>query len=192
MSEDGDENGDFINKSKKQCEIGWELNRKHIFVLSSAGKPIFSRYGDEQDLVTTFGLLQAVISIVVDSGDMVRALRAGNRTVVYLVKNSLYFICMSTTNEPEIMLLSQLEFMYEQILFVLTCKIHDVLKANPSSDIRQLLGTDTTRWLASACVADVLQTSVAFDSLKSFVCNKDLRDDICFHLRYCVEKSGAA
>ena len=39
---------------------GWERDvRKHIFILSSSGKPIYSRYGDEQDIVTTFGLLQA-------------------------------------------------------------------------------------------------------------------------------------
>ena len=44
---------------------GWERNvRKHIFILSSSGKPIFTRYGDEQEMVTTFGLLQAVVSIV--------------------------------------------------------------------------------------------------------------------------------
>ena len=47
------------------AKLGWEREvKKHIFILSSSGKPIFSRYGDEQEMVTTFGLLQAVVSIV--------------------------------------------------------------------------------------------------------------------------------
>ncbi len=34
--------------------------RKHLFILSSSGKPVYSRLGDESDLVTTFGLLQVI------------------------------------------------------------------------------------------------------------------------------------
>ena len=73
-------------------------------------KPIFSRYGDEQDLVTTFGLLQAVISIALDSGDTIRCIRAGSRKIVYFMKQSLYFVSISSTNEPEVVLLKQLHF----------------------------------------------------------------------------------
>lgn len=125
-------------------DIGWELNKKHIFILSSSGKPIYSRYGDEQDLVTTFGLLQAVISIILDSGDSIKCIRAGKRKIVYFIKNSLYFVSMSSTNESELILMKQLSFIYNQILLVLTAKVHDVLTNNPSADIRQLLGSVLT------------------------------------------------
>ena len=47
----------------------WDIHDKHILVLSSSGKPIFSKHGDEQELVTSFGLVQAVFSIVKESGD---------------------------------------------------------------------------------------------------------------------------
>ena len=46
----------------------WALHRKHILVLSNAGKPIFSRYGDESRLAPVTGVLQALISFVKDSG----------------------------------------------------------------------------------------------------------------------------
>ena len=58
---------------------GWEQDEKHVFILSSSGKPIFSRYGDEQELSTTFGLLQAVVSIVQAQGDSIKCIQAGKR-----------------------------------------------------------------------------------------------------------------
>lgn len=36
----------------------WQRKKKHIFVFSNAGKPIFSRYGDESDISDFFGVMQ--------------------------------------------------------------------------------------------------------------------------------------
>jgi hypothetical protein len=38
----------------------WRAKRKHVFVLSSAGKPIFSRYGDENALAGFMASLQVL------------------------------------------------------------------------------------------------------------------------------------
>ena len=64
----------------------WETLPKHIFVLSAAGKPIFARHGDEQSMVTVFGLLQAVYSIAQDAGDKIRCIMSGKRRIIYFVK----------------------------------------------------------------------------------------------------------
>jgi hypothetical protein len=37
-------------------------------------------------MVTTFGLLQALVSIVQDSGDQIHCIRAGSKRIVYLLK----------------------------------------------------------------------------------------------------------
>lgn len=184
--------GSEIAEDRYVLEEDWELHRKHIFVLSSSGKPIYSRYGDEQELVTTFGLLQAVISMVQDSGDELVCIKAGNRKFVYYIKESLYFICISSTDEPESILKLQLEFMYKQILLILTAKVHDVLKNNSSKDLRDLLGLDTTRLMNAACHADLAPISISFEAAKGFVMDKDLRDEISLQLKNCVINSGAA
>lgn len=171
---------------------GWELEKKHIFILSSSGKPIFTRYGDEQEMVTTFGLLQAVISIALDSGDTIRCIRAGKRKIVYLLKNSLYFISISSTEEPEVVLLKQLNFLYNQILLVLTSKVHDVFKNNPAADIRQLLGPDTTRLLSLSCEPIITPIPIAFECLNSLTCYKELREEIILYLNHTVNESNAA
>jgi hypothetical protein len=171
---------------------GWELERKHIFILSSSGKPIFSRYGDEQELVTTFGLLQAVISISMDSGDTLRCIRAGRRKIVYFIKNSLYFVAMSSTREPEVVLLRHLHFLYHHILLVLTAKVHDVFKNNPAAGISQLIGPDTTRLLSVACEPTMTPVHIAFDCLNSMTCFKELREEIVLYLSHTVNESNAA
>ena len=84
------------------AETSWEYLPKHIFILSSSGKPIFSKHGDEQEFVTTFGLLQAIFSLVQDAGDSLKCLKAGNRKIVYFIRNSLYFVSISSTGEPDV------------------------------------------------------------------------------------------
>jgi hypothetical protein len=80
------------------------------------------RQGDEQELVTVFGLLQAVASIVEDSGDNLRCIRAGKTRILYMIRHSLYFVAVSS-KESEAALLVQLQFLYSQILFILTAKV---------------------------------------------------------------------
>jgi len=179
---------------------GWELERKHIFILSSSGKPIFSRYGDEQELVTTFGLLQAVISITTTSNsnnnnkndtDQIKMIRAGNRKFIYYIKKSIYFILITSTNEPEIILIKHLKFLNKIILLVLTSKVYDVYKKNSSADIRDLLGIDTLRLISSSCCEILTPTNIIYNSINSIICNKELRDDIISHLSTSVNASNA-
>ena len=50
----------------------WTTHRKHVFILSISGKPIYSRYGREERLVTTYGIMQALYSLVQDDKDVLR------------------------------------------------------------------------------------------------------------------------
>lgn len=55
---------------------------KQVFVLSSAGKPIFSRHGDEQQLAQLMGVIQAIISISQEeagSDDFIRCITTARR-----------------------------------------------------------------------------------------------------------------
>ena len=143
-------------------------------------------------MVTTFGLLQAIASIVQDSGDEISSIQAGNRRILYFMRGSLYFVSICSTGEPEAVLYKQLEFMHNQILFILTSRIHDVLRINPAKDIRELLGYDSMKLMHETCKNDVTPACIAFTAVNGFVCAPDLRDDITSHLKSCVTNSGAA
>lgn len=55
----------------------WRSKRKHVFVLSEAGKPIYSRYGSVEALSATMGVMTALVSFVQSAGDAIRAIYAG-------------------------------------------------------------------------------------------------------------------
>ena len=98
MDDDADEGWGTLSpmdRARKRYDVedpagpAWALHRKHIFILSSAGKPIFSRYGDESKLAPLVG----VGDRVQHPGVKVRNLRAVHcppRYVGYLLPFSLH------------------------------------------------------------------------------------------------------
>ena len=182
---------DTSNGEVLVIERNWDYEMKHIFILSSSGKPIFSKHGDEQSLSTTFGLIQAIVSIVENTGDRIVCIAAQKRRIVWFLRSSLYFVSISTTDEPEAVLSAQLEFMYDQITFVLTSKVHEVLRLHPSKDIRDLLGYDTIKQMHLSCSEDSTPAYVAFGAVTAFVCAEDLRLMIQQALKNCVDISGS-
>lgn len=56
----------------------WRKHRKHVFVLSEAGKPIYTRYGTEEALSTTMGVMMALVSFVEAEKNIIRSIRAGD------------------------------------------------------------------------------------------------------------------
>jgi vacuolar fusion protein MON1 len=182
---------DLKSEELPMVERNWDFEMKHIFILSSSGKPIFSKHGDEQSLSTTFGLIQAIVSIVENTGDRIVCIAAQKRRIVWFLRNSLYFVSISTSDEPEAVLSAQLEFMYDQIIFVLTSKVHEVLRLNPSKDIRDLLGYDTIKQMHLSCSENSTPAYVAFRAVTAFVCAEDLRIMIQLALKNCVDVSGS-
>lgn len=102
---------------------------KHMLVLSSAGKPIFSRHGDEQRLAPLMGMAQAIISLTAAAGkqgggdeeegpagsDCVRFITTSDgRKFVFLARGELYLLAVAHTREPEPYLKLQLDYLYQQ------------------------------------------------------------------------------
>ena len=114
----------------------WALHRKHIFVLSSAGKPIFSRFGDESLLAPLAGVLQALISFVSESGDTIRYVRAGAHRMVFLMRGPLYLAAMSRCGDSVPHLARQLSYLHAQILSILTAKVEAIFLKNAAFDLR--------------------------------------------------------
>ena len=119
----------------------WRMHPKHFFILSSAGKPVYSRYGDENKLSSTMGVVQALISMYQDSDDVIRTLHAGKLTVVFLVKGPLYFVLVSRTGEPETSLREQLLWLFYQIVSITTTtQLTRIFEKHHNFDLRRLLG----------------------------------------------------
>lgn len=118
----------------------WRAHRKHVFVLSSAGKPIFSRFGDESKLAALAGVLQALISVVQSNGDEIQNARVGNHNIVFLVRGPLYLVAASCCGDTVAYLSAQLHMLHSQLISILTSKVEEVFLRNAAFDLRSLLG----------------------------------------------------
>ncbi|KAF2723391.1 DUF254-domain-containing protein [Polychaeton citri CBS 116435] len=134
-----------IEDSDEQTVLhAWSLKLKHFFILSSSGKPIYSRHGDDQLVSRYIGIIQTIISFYEESNDVLRTFTAGKTRFVILCKGPLYLVATSRLRESEAQLRNQLESLYMQILSTLTLPHMERIFANrPSSDLRRpLQGTE--------------------------------------------------
>uniref|UniRef100_UPI00358F3644 vacuolar fusion protein MON1 homolog A isoform X2 n=1 Tax=Myxine glutinosa TaxID=7769 RepID=UPI00358F3644 len=129
-------------------EAWWSLN-KHVFVLSEAGKPIYSRYGSEEALSSFMGVLLALVSFVQAAKNVIRSIHSDNHTVMFLHRGPLVLVSVSRTRQSEQQLAQELHYVYNQIISVLTItQLNKVFKAKQNYDLRRLLG-GTERFLNS-------------------------------------------
>ncbi|CAA7017800.1 unnamed protein product [Microthlaspi erraticum] len=122
------------------ASISWRKRKKHFFILSNSGKPIYSRYGDEHKLAGFSATLQAIISFVENGGDRVNLVKAGKHQVVFLVKGPIYLVCISCTDETYEYLRGQLDLLYGQMILILTKSIDRCFEKNAKFDMTPLLG----------------------------------------------------
>ncbi|KAI7877181.1 DUF254-domain-containing protein [Lichtheimia hyalospora FSU 10163] len=119
----------------------WVRHKKHFFILSSAGKPIWTRYGDESRISTLMGVIQAIISFFQDQDDMIKSMNAGRHKYVFLHKEPLYYVTVSKTGESDGQLRDQLLYLHNQILSVLTSvQLTRIFEQRVNFDLRRLLG----------------------------------------------------
>ncbi|CAL8125467.1 unnamed protein product [Orchesella dallaii] len=118
----------------------WRSHKHHVFILSEAGKPIYSRHGNEEKMVTFFGLLQALVSFVQSDGDTIRGVKVGETSIVFLVKSPLILVCVSQMSESISQIESHLTYFHNQILSILTAKqLQTIFEKRKNYDLRRLL-----------------------------------------------------
>lgn len=102
-----EEEYDYLHDSE------WINQKCHVFILSTAGKPIYTLNGDEDKLNTLFGLLQALVSVVSVSSsgeedDCMRSITAKNTKFVFLIKSPLILVGVHKSKRSEQQIHNQL------------------------------------------------------------------------------------
>lgn len=87
----------------------WRGHKKHIFILSEAGKPIYSLHGSEDKLAILFGIIQALVSFVENTQDVLTSIHAHGIQFVFMIKSHLIFVAASRTNMSVTQLQMQLK-----------------------------------------------------------------------------------
>ncbi|KAF3689990.1 Vacuolar fusion protein MON1 -like protein B [Channa argus] len=118
----------------------WRQHRKHVFVLSEAGKPIYSRYGSEEALSSTMGVMMALVSFVQSGDNIIRSVYSEEHIVVFLQKGPLVLVCVSSSRQSEEQLRAELLYVYYQIISMLTqASISRIFEHKKNYDLRRLL-----------------------------------------------------
>ena len=122
----------------------WKSRLKHFLILSSAGKPIYSRHGDDGLISEYIGIMQTIISSFQSSVDRLKSFTAGKVHFVVMVEGPLYLVAISRLWESDSQLVVQLEALYMQVVSTLTLPTLTTLFSNrPSTDLRRpLQGTE--------------------------------------------------
>ena len=134
----------MLNSVLEQLLAQWKSKRKHFIILSSAGKPIYSRHGDENLISSSIGVIQTIISSYEGSKDLLKGFTAAGARFVIMSQGPLYLVAISKLGENDAQLRVQLEALYMQILSTLTLPTLNHLFSNrPSTDLRRpLKGTE--------------------------------------------------
>lgn len=156
----------------------WILREKHIFVLSSAGKPVYSRYGNEDKLAWLFGVMQTLVSFVQSDDDNIKSFTCDNVNFVFLAKKPLILVAISRTNESTSQLMMQLNYVYNQIASVLTTtRLVKIYEQRQNYDLRRLL-TGVERLIHH--LLNFSETEVAFllGGVQCLALNSNVRSNI--------------
>ncbi|XP_073820743.1 vacuolar fusion protein MON1 homolog [Musca autumnalis] len=118
----------------------WKGQKKHIFILSEAGKPIYSLHGNEDKLAILFGIIQALVSFVENSQDAITSIKAKDVQFVFMVKSNLIFVAASRTHLSVAQLQMQLNDVHNQIISTLTySQLTKIFNQRKNFDLRRLL-----------------------------------------------------
>lgn len=118
----------------------WRQHRKHVFVLSEAGKPIYSRYGSEEALSSTMGVMMALVSFVQSGDNTIRSVYSDEHTVVFMQRGPLVLVSVSSSRQSEQQLRHELSYVYNQIVSILTqASITRIFEHKKNYDLRRLL-----------------------------------------------------
>ncbi|GAA6086109.1 vacuolar fusion protein MON1 homolog B [Tachysurus ichikawai] len=135
----------------------WRQHRKHVFVLSEAGKPIYSRYGSEEALSSTMGVMMALVSFIQSGDNVIRSVYSDEHTVVFMQQGPLVLVSVSSTRQSEQQLRNELLYVYNQIVSMLTqASITRIFEHKKNYDLRRLLA-------GSEKILDGLLNLVDFD-----------------------------
>ena len=157
----------------------WRYGKKHYFILSEAGKPIYSRYGDEDQLAALMAVMQATVSFVQDMGDNIRSIKSSDSTIVFLNRKPLILVAVSHMMESVTQLIVQLTYLYHQVLSVLTLnQLSRIFEQRKGYDLRRMIAGSERLLDSLAQAMDEDPGSYMLSAVRVLPMNSTLRDSV--------------
>lgn len=176
---DDEQEDDNTPTGPKPIAIPWKSRNEQVCVLTNAGKLVYVRYGDENEMLGYMGVIQAIISrCECDTEERIRHIVAGDRIFVFALKEPLYLLIISKRNVPIPFLRRKLDYVYRQITFVLTAKVYDHLTTHPNYDVRSMLGPQDQKLLECLMRGFASLPQTLFNAFSYLPLHEDTRHNI--------------
>ena len=141
----------LLKKTRRNEKMKFEeffIKKRHYLIMSDGGKPVYSRYGDPIENNSIFATLSAMITkyTIFNTNDNekenLNVITNNKNKIVFLKKGQLIFIALSKKNDCTSLLFSQLEYLYFQLMSILTISFYSKLEDNPSKCLSTMGGTE--------------------------------------------------
>ena len=142
----------LVNKTKKNANMKLDeffTKKRHYLIMTDGGKPVYSRYGDEVENNSIFATISAMITKFTifnntdDFKEEINIISNNKNKIVFMKKGQLIFIALSKKVDDSVSLLhSQLEYIYNQLMSILTVRFYEKLEDNPSKCLTAMGGTE--------------------------------------------------
>ena len=145
---------------------GWAQHAKHALIVTSAGKPVWSLRGSEDELAALAPIVQAVLARAEDSGEALEALHLSDGALLLAAsRGPLHCALLARTGECAHALRQQLRLLHAYLLFATlpAGSLPAALAARPGLDARpQCEGV--ARGMRSALAAAEASPAAAADA----------------------------
>ncbi|CDJ58074.1 At2g28390/T1B3.9, related [Eimeria maxima] len=123
----------------------WYRHKRHTFIFSYSGKPVYSRYGKEENLGAFAGALLAIVSKLErfrgdKPPDVVRHFRCFGGRFVFLPRGPFYLALFDRQSVNNSIARAYLMLLHRQLVCILTKEVERTLLIRPSFDVRPLMG----------------------------------------------------
>ena len=173
-------------KTNKTMKINeFYEQKRHYFIMTEGGTPIYSRYGDEIKNCSLLATFSAIITkFTIFNGDenspeKLNYICNENSIIVFLKKGKIVFIALSNNKTDLISFLhSQLDLLYYQLLSIVTSERMPILEEKPSSCAKIISGiNESMEQIIEYTNNNMVSLINAYEVLPIF--NRNKLNDIC-------------
>ena len=141
----------MVEKTRRNEKMKFEeffIKKRHYLIMSDGGKPVYSRYGDPIENNSIFATLSAMITkfTIFNSNEsdkeFLNVIMNKKNKIAFLKKGQLIFIALSKKDDCTSLLFAQLEYLYNQLMTILTSSFYSKLEDNPSKCLSTMSGTE--------------------------------------------------
>ena len=141
----------MVEKTRRNEKMKFEeffIKKRHYLIMSDGGKPVYSRYGDPIENNSIFATLSAMITkfTIFNSNEsdkeFLNVIMNKKNKIAFLKKGQLIFIALSKKDDCTSLLFAQLEYLYNQLMSILTSSFYSKLEDNPSKCLSTMSGTE--------------------------------------------------